>query len=53
MLTRVVASYDPVSVCVCLSLTSRCSIEMDGRIELGVLAYRLLSTYLRLRCKEI
>ena len=29
-------SYDPVSVSasVCLSVTSRCSIEMDGRIEL-------------------
>jgi len=26
--------YGPVSVCVCLSVTSRCSIKMDGRIEL-------------------
>ena len=35
-------SYDPVSVYV--SVTSRCSIETPGRIEL-VLAWRLLLTY--------
>jgi len=32
-------SYDPVSICVCLfvclSVTSRCSIEMVGEIELA------------------
>jgi len=27
-------SYDPVSVCLCLSVTSRCSIEMGRCIEL-------------------
>ena len=37
-------SYGPVSVSACLSVTSRCYIEVDGRIEL-VLACRLLSTY--------
>jgi len=37
-------SYCPVSVsCLRLSVTSRCSIEIDGRIEL-VLGCRLLST---------
>jgi len=38
-------SYGPVSVCVCLSVsvTSRCSIETDGRIDI-ILARRLIST---------
>ena len=40
-----------VCPCLCLSVTSRCSIEMDGRIEL-VLACRLLSSYPTL-CYEI
>ena len=36
MLARVPrpTSYDPVSLCVSLSVTSRCSIEMDGRNKL-------------------
>ena len=34
------ASYGPVSMFVCLSVSSQCSIETDGRIELvfGMLA---------------
>ena len=35
-------SHGPVSVC--LSVTSRCSIETDERIELGFLAFELSST---------
>jgi len=31
-------SYDPVSVCVCLSVTSQSSVETVGRIELVILA---------------
>ena len=27
--------YGPLSVCLCLSVTSRCSIESSGRIEVG------------------
>jgi len=34
MLARVLAMALCVSVCLCLSVTSRCSIEMDGWIEL-------------------
>ena len=43
----------PVSLSVCLSLTSRCSIEMNGRVELVCLICRLLSTYPSLCYKEI
>jgi len=39
--------------CLCLSVTSRCSVEMDGRIELVFGVYRLLSTYPSLCYKEI
>ena len=43
MLARALAIWP--CVCVCLSVTSRCSIEMDGRIELvfGTHAYSHLS----------
>jgi len=46
--------YGPVSVCVCLclSVTSRCSIETAERIGL-FLAWELPSTYPTLCCKEI
>ena len=44
-------SYDPVSVCVCLSVTSRSSVETDGRIELVFLARELPSVYPTL-CSE-
>jgi len=47
MLARVLA----MTLCRRLSVTSRCSTEMDGRIQL-VLACRLLSTYPTLCCKE-
>ena len=41
-----------MAMCLCLSVTSRCSIEMAGRIELGFfLAWRLLLTYFTLCCK--
>ena len=37
-------SYGPVSMSLCLSVTSRCSIETAERTEL-VLAWELSSTY--------
>ena len=41
-----------LSVCFCLSVTSRCSVETDERIEL-VLAWELYSTYPIVCFKEI
>ena len=35
MLARILATAWCLSVSVCLSVTSRCCIETDGRIELG------------------
>ena len=51
---RAGTSYCPVSVSVCssVSVTSRCSIESDERIDV-VIAYRLFSTSPTLCCKEI
>jgi len=46
-------SLGPVSVSVCQSVTSRCSIETAERIWLVFLAWKLPSTYPTLCCKEI
>ena len=54
MLARVLAmTLFPASVCPCLSVTSWCSIEVDGWIELVFLACRLPATYSTLCSKEI
>jgi len=45
LLARVLAMALCPSVCLCLSVTRRCSIETDERIELGFLAWELPSTY--------
>jgi len=44
-------SYGPVSMSLCLSVTSRCSIETAERTEL-VLAWELSSTYATLRKRK-
>jgi len=52
MLTRLLAMDLRLCLSVSVSVTSRCSIEMDRRMEL-FLAYGFLSTSPTLRCKRI